>query len=231
VKQAVWWSKLSSHPVCCFCHCNWWWQVPKEEEKTTAILIHFLGFDEDAHNLFATLNFFVFLLHHNNVIDGEEFPHYVVVMVEKGKISWMAVVTGYDPYGSLDPHIWKESMHLIAKHLRFLLNFYMKLERIDNKIVPDVTLESLCRWTKSHMIFVLQKLIKPIAEALMTGGDSDSNNKVNSISCEVDQHSYKKGREKYSARIFACWIDIKFATEFGMPLWENTIFWRSLHSM
>jgi hypothetical protein len=36
---------------------------------------------------------------------------------KKGKNSWMAVVTGYDPYGSLDPHIWKESVHLIAKHL------------------------------------------------------------------------------------------------------------------
>ena len=76
----------------------------------------------------------------------------------------------------------------------------MKRERIDPKLVPDVTSDSL-RWrTKSRMIFVLLKLIKPRAEALMTDGDSDSNNKVNSVSCEVDQHSYKKGPEKYSAR-------------------------------
>jgi len=82
----------------------------------------------------------------------------------------------------------------------FLHNFYMKLERIDHKIVPDVTSESLHWQTKSHMIFVLLKLIKPIAEASMTDGDSNSNNKVNSVSCEVDQCSYKKGPEKYSAR-------------------------------
>ena len=185
-------------------------------------------------------------MHHNNVIDEEDFPHYVVVKVEKGNDSWMAVITGYNAYGALDPDIWKESVHLIAEHLgvknrsnvvfnvkstrtptpspskifasktvmaddgdnddnvscgpyccSFLLDFYMKRERIDPKLVPDVT-SNLVRWqTKSRMIFVLLKLIKPTAEKSMTDGIS---NKVNSVSCEVHQHSYKKGPEKYSAR-------------------------------
>jgi len=216
--------------------------MPQKKKKRKPALRVRSWFDDVLPEEFSPHNSFVFLLHHNNVIDGENYPHYVVVMVEKGKNSWKAVVTGYDPYGALDSAIWKESMHLIAKHLgvtnrtnvvideksnsekstrthtpspskvyasmtiidddgehdddvscgayccSFLLNFYMKRERIDPKLVPDVTSDSLHWRTKSRMIFVLLKLIKPTAEKSMTDGDS---NKVNSVSCEVDLLSYE----------------------------------------
>ena len=180
----------------------------KGKKKKQAKRVQFGVFDADAKNAFAPLKSFIFLLHHNNVIDEEDFPHYVVVKVEKGNDSWMSVITGYDAYGALDPDIWKESVHLIAEHLgvknrsnvvfnvkstrtptpspskifasktvmaddgdnddnvsrgpyccSFLLDFYMKRERIDPKLVPDVTSDSLCWRTKSRMIFVLLKLI------------------------------------------------------------------------
>ena len=225
--------------------------MPQKKKKTKPALRVRTWFDDVLPEEFSPHDSFVFLLHHNNVIDGEEYPHYVVVMVEKGKKSWKAVVTGYDPYGALDYTIWKETVHLIAKHLgvtnrtnvvineksnsekstrthtpspskvyasmtiidddgehdddvscgahccSFLLNFYMKRERIDPKLVPDVTSDSLCWRTKSRMIFVLLKLIKPTAEKSMT---DEMSNKVYSVSCEVDPLSYEKGPDKYSAR-------------------------------
>ncbi len=54
----------------------------------------------------------------------------------------------------------------------FLLNFDIKLGRIDPGIVPDVTSEFHWEQTKSCMIFVLDKLMKPFAEfSTLNNGD------------------------------------------------------------
>jgi hypothetical protein len=83
----------------------------------------------------------------------------------------------------------------------FLLNLYNKLGRINPKIMPDITSELLHVSTKNHLIPMLTKLMKPLAELL---NNDDIFSKVNSVTGEganeITPENYINGPEKYSIK-------------------------------
>ena len=231
-------------------------EIPPDEsgtkgKKQTKMRVTLSGFDEVILPRLSSCNTFIFLLHHLNIIDEEEFPHYVVVTVEKGQDFWMAVVRGDDAYGSLESDIWKESVHFIAKQLgvtnrsnvvfrtensakkpkpspfkvfaekivmqddgelddnvscgpyccRFLLLLYDSLGRVDPVIIPNITSKDLPPRTKTGMIFVLMKLIGPLARIMDV---NESYNMVNVLKGDcagaIGFESYEMGPEKYSMK-------------------------------
>ena len=85
--------------------------------------------------------------------------------------------------------------------LNFLLNLYNKLGRIDPKILPNETSELLHVPTKIHLIPMLTKLMKPLAELLTKDYISFEVHSVTGEGAdEISPENYTDGPEKYSLK-------------------------------
>ena len=86
--------------------------------------------------------------------------------------------------------------------LLFIINLYLKLHWLEPGLIPDITSELIRRRTKSCMIPVLAKLMKPIAEIWTPSVKSYL--EIHSVGGEMEgdigTETYQKGPEKYSMK-------------------------------
>lgn len=86
--------------------------------------------------------------------------------------------------------------------LNFLLDLYQKHKRLKPGLIPEVTSELLRRRTKTRMIPVLIKLMKPLAEVWTSSDKSflEVHSVVGEMEGGIGTETYQKGPEKYSMK-------------------------------